>query len=444
MPRLEILLPSQQSLTMKLQTKTFLATVIAAMSLTSLMQAQTVYQFSTSISSSTWLTPGNWTVGPGGPVSTVFPGLDASATTTTNGTATDIAAFGSLTSATPASNGINFNTAGGALTLGTIELLSSANRAVSIGNSSGAAGQPNPALLTLTGQTVNAIANTILTNDSTFGLTLKPFQGGSVAPMNVVLGNATDNVVQLNSTGGIVVSSVVQDGSSASHLTVSGTGSGALTLSGANTYTGGTTVSSANLAVTNTTGSATGTGAVNVSGTGILSGNGFINVGANRVTIFNGATLAPTAAVAPAGLSITGTQTTASVGYTSTLNLQAASTFRLTLSSATTFSSVNLTGTVDVTGSTLAVDIVGVFAPAVGSSFLVVNNDSTDSITGIFAQGAAVTASNGQIFGINYGGGDGNDLVLTTLTAVPEPATYMLIGVGVLVCAQQFRRRKNS
>ena len=28
-------------------------------------------------------------------------------------------------------------------------------------------------------------------------------------------------------------------------------------------------------------------------------------------------------------------------------------------------------------------------------------------------------------------------------TAVPEPATYMLLGFGVLLCAQQFRRKKN-
>jgi hypothetical protein len=27
-------------------------------------------------------------------------------------------------------------------------------------------------------------------------------------------------------------------------------------------------------------------------------------------------------------------------------------------------------------------------------------------------------------------------------TAIPEPATYMLLGLGILICAQQFRRRK--
>ncbi len=31
-----------------------------------------------------------------------------------------------------------------------------------------------------------------------------------------------------------------------------------------------------------------------------------------------------------------------------------------------------------------------------------------------------------------------------TLTVIPEPATYMLLGFGVLVCAQQFRRKNKS
>ena len=30
-----------------------------------------------------------------------------------------------------------------------------------------------------------------------------------------------------------------------------------------------------------------------------------------------------------------------------------------------------------------------------------------------------------------------------TLTLIPEPATYMLLGFGVLVCAQRFRRKKS-
>ncbi|MDQ3120471.1 MAG: PEP-CTERM sorting domain-containing protein, partial [Verrucomicrobiota bacterium] len=35
------------------------------------------------------------------------------------------------------------------------------------------------------------------------------------------------------------------------------------------------------------------------------------------------------------------------------------------------------------------------------------------------------------------------DNVVLSANVVPEPATYMLMGIGVLVCAQQFRRKKN-
>jgi hypothetical protein len=28
------------------------------------------------------------------------------------------------------------------------------------------------------------------------------------------------------------------------------------------------------------------------------------------------------------------------------------------------------------------------------------------------------------------------------LQAIPEPATYILLGIGTLICAQQFRRKK--
>lgn len=36
-----------------------------------------------------------------------------------------------------------------------------------------------------------------------------------------------------------------------------------------------------------------------------------------------------------------------------------------------------------------------------------------------------------------------DDLNFTATAVVPEPGTYMLLGIGVLVCVQQFRRRNN-
>jgi len=34
------------------------------------------------------------------------------------------------------------------------------------------------------------------------------------------------------------------------------------------------------------------------------------------------------------------------------------------------------------------------------------------------------------------------DLNVNQLQTIPEPATYMLLGFGVLVCAQQFRKKR--
>jgi hypothetical protein len=114
---------------------------------------------------------------------------------------------------------------------------------------------------------------------------------------------------------------------------------------------------------------------------------------------------------------IAGTQVAPSGGYTSTVNVKAGATFHVNLTGTATLSQVSLTGTMDVTGSTLEVHVT--FEPIIGSTFLIVNNDGGDAITGTFAQGTTVTADNGQQFMITYNGGDGNDVVLTTLTDVP-------------------------
>src|SRR5262249_40018087 len=55
------------------------------------------------------------------------------------------------------------------------------------------------------------------------------------------------------------------------------------------------------------------------------------------------------------------------------------------------------------------------FVPPLGSSFVIVNNHSSDPISGTFAglaEGATFTAS-GASFLITYQGGDGNDVVVT-------------------------------
>jgi len=52
-----------------------------------------------------------------------------------------------------------------------------------------------------------------------------------------------------------------------------------------------------------------------------------------------------------------------------------------------------------------------------------------------------VVGSDGTVFSINYAGGDGNDIVLTAITApVPEPSTWM--GGTLAIAGLAFTQRR--
>jgi hypothetical protein len=104
---------------------------------------------------------------------------------------------------------------------------------------------------------------------------------------------------------------------------------------------------------------------------------------------------------------------------------------------------VSVTGAVSIAGSNIVLDT------ASGLNLLdkvfVLLNDGTDLVSGTFAQGATVTASNGWIFAINYAdNGDsgtlGNDISLT-FTAVPEPSTWIGGALAMVVIAYSSRKR---
>ncbi len=115
---------------------------------------------------------------------------------------------------------------------------------------------------TITGGTLtlNGIGGVLLSNSSTFNLTL---QNGGASPMNVALANS--GAIDVTSTGAITISSSI----SGAGTGFTKTGSGVLNLSGANFYSGGTTLSG---------------GTINLSGSGTL---GSIS---NALTV-NGGTL---------------------------------------------------------------------------------------------------------------------------------------------------------
>ena len=71
-------------------------------------------------------------------------------------------------------------------------------------------------------------------------------------------------------------------------------------------------------------------------------------------------------------------------------------------------------GSVALDFSTLKITLTSGFSPTVGEQFTIIDNLGNTSVTGRFSQGSTCTFD-GYIFGINYAGGTGNDVVLTVL-----------------------------
>ncbi|MBN1577895.1 MAG: DUF2341 domain-containing protein, partial [Chitinispirillaceae bacterium] len=185
-------------------------------------------------------------------------------------------------------------------------------------------------------------------------------------------------------------------------------GSGALTLSNANTYTGATTVSAGTLFVN---GSLASGSAVTVNADATLGGTGTING-----TVSVSGTLEP-------GSGGTGTLTI----NNNTLSFSSGSELDITAYGTTAGADHNQvsqtgTGTVALNGNaTLSFTIE--YMPALGDTFVIIDNDATDAITGTFnglASGDTVTAEyDGTPFKstISYTGGTGNDVVLKVVKA---------------------------
>jgi hypothetical protein len=161
-----------------------------------------------------WYTTTNWT-----------PSTTSSAWTISN-----IAQFNNAGTANIA--GINMTT--GSLSIGAIDATNArVTNSLTVGTTTGIG------TLTLNGAVVRGISNTILSNNSTRLLALTD------ANMGVVLGNATNNLVNISGTGGITIGSIISGVNR--NLTKEGIGAGVLTLSAANTYGGTTTINNGNI-----------------------------------------------------------------------------------------------------------------------------------------------------------------------------------------------------
>jgi autotransporter-associated beta strand protein len=196
-------------------------------------------------------------------------------------------------------------------------------------------------------------------------------------------------------------------------------GFGVLVLSQANTYEGNTTVTNGTLLVTNTTGSATGAGSVTVGATGTLGGSGFIS---GPVTFVGGGFLAPGAS--PETL------------HTGSLTLDALTSLNYELATAGVVGSgvndltevtgdLTLDGTLNVTG--LSGFGVGVYRLFDYTGQLIDNGLSIGSTPSGYSYAIDTSIAN---------------QVNLTVTAVPEPTTLAMAGMGIGLIGLVLRGRK--
>ncbi len=263
-------------------------------------QAQTTYSYAGG-NAGTWISAPNWTGGAAGKT----PGVDGNANTTTDGTTADIAAFTSSSSIK--SVGINFNTGSGngfsangaanqSLSLGAITLADGdASGTFTIGNSS----TTLSGALTLNGVSVGDSQNIVLRNSSASMLTVSNAIPGGNQNMDVALGNATANVVRIDGSGNIYITSAITG--AGKNLTKDGAGTGSLILAGLtpNTFSGAAIINAGSLSA-QTAGSLGSTSGITVNngGTLLLTGSG----GTDRINNNAGLTLAGGATFNTSGL----------------------------------------------------------------------------------------------------------------------------------------------
>jgi autotransporter-associated beta strand protein len=274
-------------------------------------------------------------------------------------------------------------------------------------------------LLSIEGNTIGSTPNLgILIDSSPYALTID----ADIKVVNsqtwtnngnlfTITGGVNVNNVTLTIRGGgnTLITGVISGGAPSSSLTKADEGT--LTITGSNTYQGVTIVTAGTLLVNGN--QSTAHGDVTVTGNGTtLGGTGIIG---GPITVFSGANIAPG----------NGGNSTAILG-TGALTLQSGSNFLVDINGTTAgiggYDQLNVNGTVIVSGSNLMVTVGTTLT--IGQTFIIVNNDSTDAVTGQFAQGSSVT-SGLYTFSINYAGGTGNDIVLE-VTAVPEPGTWFI------------------
>lgn len=191
-------------------------------------------------------------------------------------------------------------------------------------------------------------------------------------------------------------------------------GTGIVSITGNETYSGGTTVMTGGFVIF--TGSMLGP--VNVNSLGILNATGTIS---GAVVVNAGGFLGPALALNTGDLTLAGGTGIDIAGP----------------ALGTQYSNVNVTGTVNLSGSTLTLS--GAYVPQRGDVFTIITNDGVDAVTGTFTglpEGSTITF-NGVPLRVSYVGGTGNDVTLSAppapIAPVPTLSQWGLVALATLV-----------
>ncbi|HEV8592323.1 MAG TPA: choice-of-anchor D domain-containing protein, partial [Pyrinomonadaceae bacterium] len=389
-----------------------------------------------SAAGSAWLTGTNWT-GSAAPTNAQIAQFAANPTSGSTGVGIN---FASATNAGTQVNGQRIEE------VGAVEIGSTRTANLLIGNSSGTVGASGT--FRPLGATVNGIDNVIIRNAGAGTLTIQNTQGSGTQPMALALGNATDNIINLDGTGGVTINSVISG--AGRNLTLGGTGfddanNAFLSLGGINTYSGATTIKS---------------GLLQLVGPGSIQNTSLIDIG-------NGAFFDLTSSAAGmmlssgTGLRASATAITGKISTSSTKSLTTAADTQISFpgfNGSFTPLTVALSGTLGLQpGNIVNVTITNGGIPLAPGNYKLIAKSGTASVTGtpttvnVTGDGVAGTASlvntAGELFLHVVGGGSpqisvtpssinfGSQLVGTAsagqMITISNPGTAALTVTGI-------------
>jgi len=372
----------------------------------------------------------------------------------TNASAQTITLNGANTFTLNAANYIRYEGAGGTLALGSATALGNSANQLNIG-AAGTLNTVNSRSVLLTGEFT--VANNVRLFSGAGTTTIggsnssgRSIWSGTVQVDRATIVGETGNTTRLTAAvgGTVEFSGVVSTGTSgaagaAGAIEKVGGGTVILSRSSGNSYTGGTIVSAGTLLVNNTTGSASGLGTGSVAvNAGILGGTGIIAPGTgNSIAVQNGAFLAPGDSTTGNGIGtlvVNGGNTSSPL-----LTLSSGAKLSFQLGSALSSDKLNFwnfsTGDFVLDSNVIDVTLLAGATTGTYNLFNFFSGLNTGLTASGISSGLSLNFLNGGEGSLSYGTTGQINLVLT---AVPEPAAWVLVAGGLSAMLIFRRRRK--